>query len=30
MDERIEHLNCDVVIIGCGVAGLYCALNLPR
>ena len=20
---------CDVVIVGCGVAGLYCALNLP-
>lgn len=30
MDERNEHLFCDVVIIGCGVAGLYCALNLPR
>ena len=30
MDERIEHLFCDVVIVGCGVAGLYCALNLPR
>lgn len=30
MDERIEHLYCDVVIVGCGVAGLYCALNLPR
>lgn len=30
MDGRIEHLNCDVVIVGCGVAGLYCALNLPR
>ncbi len=23
-------LSCDVVIVGCGVAGLYCALNLPR
>ena len=22
-------LECDVVIVGCGVAGLYCALNLP-
>ena len=22
--------ECDVVIVGCGVAGLYCALNLPR
>ena len=30
MDERIEHLSCDVIIVGCGVAGLYCALNLPR
>ena len=30
MDERIEHLYCDVVIVGCGVAGLYSALNLPR
>lgn len=23
-------IDCDVVIAGCGVAGLYCALNLPR
>ena len=23
-------IECDVVIAGCGVAGLYCALNLPR
>lgn len=30
MNERIEHLYCDVAIVGCGVAGLYCALNLPR
>ena len=22
-------LECDVVIVGCGVAGLYCALSLP-
>lgn len=22
-------IECDVVIVGCGVAGLYCALNLP-
>ncbi len=22
-------VRCDVVIVGCGVAGLYCALNLP-
>ena len=25
-----RELDCDVVIVGCGVAGLYCALNLPR
>ena len=23
-------IDADVVIVGCGVAGLYCALNLPR
>ena len=23
-------IDCDVVIAGCGVAGLYCALNLPH
>ena len=23
-------IDCDVVIVGCGVAGLYCALNLPE
>ena len=23
-------MKTDVVIVGCGVAGLYCALNLPR
>lgn len=23
-------IDCDVVVVGCGVAGLYCALNLPR
>ena len=23
-------MKADVVIVGCGVAGLYCALNLPR
>ncbi len=22
-------IDCDVAIVGCGVAGLYCALNLP-
>ena len=26
-DRTIE---CDVTIVGCGVAGLYAALNLPR
>ena len=25
-----KAITCDVVIVGCGVAGLYCALNLPR
>lgn len=24
-----QVIECDVVIAGCGVAGLYCALNLP-
>ncbi len=28
MTER--NKKTDIVIIGCGVAGLYCALNLPR
>ena len=23
-------MKADVLIVGCGVAGLYCALNLPR
>ena len=27
MNPRV--IDCDVVIVGCGVAGLYCALNLP-
>jgi L-aspartate oxidase len=27
---RNGTLACDVAVIGCGVAGLYCALNLPR
>lgn len=26
----VKHLNYDVVIAGCGVGGLYTALNLPR
>ena len=25
-----EVVDCDVVIVGCGVAGLYCALSLPE
>jgi len=25
----VRRVECDVVIAGCGVAGLYCALNLP-
>lgn len=25
-----KHKKTDIVIIGCGVAGLYCALNLPK
>ncbi len=25
-----ENRNADVVIVGCGVAGLYCALHLPQ
>lgn len=25
-----KRINTDIVIVGCGVAGLYCALNLPR
>ena len=23
-------MNTDIVIVGCGVGGLYCALNLPK
>jgi len=23
-------MKCDIIIVGCGVAGLYCALNLPE
>lgn len=23
-------MNTDVLIVGCGVGGLYCALNLPK
>ena len=27
---NVENMACDVVIAGCGVAGLYAALNLPE
>lgn len=27
---ELEDMTCDVVIAGCGVAGLYAALNLPE
>lgn len=27
---RVRDMRTDVVIVGCGVAGLYAALNLPR
>ncbi|MDN0054622.1 L-aspartate oxidase [Collinsella ihumii] len=29
-EARPSDIACDVVIVGCGVAGLYTALNLPR
>ena len=29
MGAASRDATCDVVIVGCGVAGLYCALNLP-
>ena len=25
-----NKMNADIIIVGCGVAGLYCALNLPK
>ena len=28
-EKTYEDMSCDVVIAGCGVAGLYAALNLP-
>ena len=28
-ENKHEDMSCDVVIVGCGVAGLYAALNLP-
>ncbi len=28
-EAQYEDMSCDVVIAGCGVAGLYAALNLP-
>ena len=27
---NVKDMACDVVIAGCGVAGLYAALNLPE
>ena len=27
--KKTNAMNCDVLIVGTGVAGLYCALNLP-
>ncbi len=29
VEAKYEDMSCDVVIAGCGVAGLYAALNLP-
>ena len=29
MGAAPHDITCDVVIVGCGVAGLYCTLNLP-
>ena len=29
MAMKYENMSADVVIAGCGVAGLYAALNLP-
>ena len=26
----MKTINCDAVIVGCGVGGLYTALNLPK
>ncbi|MBQ9718976.1 MAG: FAD-dependent oxidoreductase, partial [Clostridia bacterium] len=26
----MRTVRTDIVIVGCGVAGLYCALNLPE
>ncbi|MBQ6523297.1 MAG: L-aspartate oxidase [Atopobiaceae bacterium] len=28
--QGCEEVSCDVLIVGCGVAGLYAALNLPQ
>ena len=30
MQERLDNLKTDILIVGSGCAGLYCALNLPR
>ncbi len=28
--KRQNNMRTDIVIVGCGVAGLYCAINLPK
>lgn len=28
--QRNKFMKTDILIVGCGVSGLYCALNLPR
>lgn len=28
--DNVMRIKTDVVIVGCGVSGLYCALNLPK
>lgn len=30
MKKTMKQINCEVLIVGTGVAGLYCALNLPE
>ena len=30
MEEEMRELYCDIVIAGCGVAGLYTALHLGK
>ena len=29
-NKGITLMKCDVLIVGCGISGLYCALNLPK